>query len=139
MLAKTIKLSPFGLVPVFGSGTYQHQPVSINNVAGGIVRALQVRKTIGKTYDVGGPEALSFNRQLDILAKVIGTRVRKLHLPLFISRALAGLAELAPFSPIDRDRLKMLTQNNLCDPKPFARDLNIGLIHFNQGLDHLSA
>ena len=134
MLASILEKSPFGIMPVFGSGQYRHQPVSIHNVAQGFVAALGSPASIAKIFNVGGPQALSYNEQLDVIARVIGKRIVKIYQPLPLIRPLVALAGRLPFSPIDSDRLKMLIQDNVCDPDPFASELGIELIPFEDGL-----
>jgi uncharacterized protein YbjT (DUF2867 family) len=135
LLARTILLSPFGVVPVFGSGNYQHQPVSVYNVSQGFVRAMEKSKTERATFDVGGPEPLTYNQQLEIIGRVIGKSVHRITLPLPVAKFLVRSIEWLPFSPIDSDQLKMLTLNNTCDPHAFASDLDIELTPFETGLE----
>ena len=137
MLAKTIKKSPLGMIPHFGIRKYRHQPVSIYDVVRGFVNALENEKTFYKKYDVGGPHPLSFREQLKAVANAIDTKVRLIPLPLFLSRILVAMMAIFPSSPIDSDRLKMLTRDNVCDPRPFADDLCINLTSFRQGLAYL--
>lgn len=137
MLAKVIKLSPFGLYPLFGDGSYRSQPVAVADVAQGFVNALTKPASVGKTYDVGGPEALSFREQLRIIGRVIGKRVRFVPSPLALSRLAVGVMQLLPFSPIDLDRLTMLTTDNVCDPLPFSQTFGIELTPFESGIAYL--
>ena len=59
VLAKLLRRSPF--VPIFGKGTARIQPISIENVAKCFVAAIKNDETIGKTYDLAGPEAFTWN------------------------------------------------------------------------------
>ncbi len=138
MLARVINLSPFGLYPLFGDGSYRSQPVAVGDVARGFVNALTTPEAVGRTYDVGGPEALPFREQLRIIGRVIGKRVRFLPLPLAFSRMLVRVMQIFPFSPIDLDRLTMLTGDNVCDPSPFVRDLGVPLTPFAEGIRYLA-
>ncbi|MBN1465731.1 NAD(P)H-binding protein [candidate division KSB1 bacterium] len=137
MLAKTIKKVPLGLMPHFGIRRYRHQPVSIYDVTRGIVNALENEKTFHKTYDVGGPHPLSYKEQLRAIASAIDAKVHLVPLPLFISRIVVAAMALFPSSPIDQDKLTMLTLDNVCDPRPFAEDFRIDLMPFRQGITYL--
>ena len=137
MLANMIKKSPLGLLPVFGLKTYKHQPIAAFDVAKGFVHAIENEKAFHKTYEIGGPEPISYKNQLRIIGKTIDKKVRLLPQPLFISRILVGLMSIFPFSPIDQDRLSMLTKNNICDPMPFSQDLRIDLTPFEEGISYL--
>ncbi len=134
MLANVIRKSPFGLLPVFGSGDYLHQPVSVYNVADAFVSCLQNSETINKVYELGGPEQLSYNEQLQILGKTVGKRIRKLKVPLFLAKPVVKFAGIFPFSPIDADRLKMLVKNNITDNVLFFKDVSVELLSFENGL-----
>jgi uncharacterized protein YbjT (DUF2867 family) len=137
MLAKMIRISPFGIIPVFGSGLYRHQPVSVDNVAQGMVRALDCAAAFRKIYDVGGPEPLTYRGQLECIGRVIGKTVHPMPLPMWFSRMLVAGMGLLPFSPINSHQLAMLIRDNTCDPVPFVKDLNIDLVDFRTGLAYL--
>ncbi|MBN1481521.1 complex I NDUFA9 subunit family protein [candidate division KSB1 bacterium] len=137
MLARMIAKVPLGIMPHFGFRTFRHQPVSVFDVANGFVSALKHEKTFRKTYDVGGPQPLTFKEQLRTIAKTIGKKVRLFPLPIFMSRILVGLMSIFPSAPIDQDRLTMLTRDNICDPQPFSYDLRIHLTAFEQGISYL--
>ena len=134
MLARMVRLSPLGFIPIFGSGGYKHQPVSIQNVSQGFVRALEEPAAFYKTYNVGGPQVLTYRQQLSALGRSIDKKVRQISVPISIAKGIVFLAGWLPFSPIDSDRLKMLIQDNVCDPVPFAKDFGIELIPFERGL-----
>ncbi|MDZ7315067.1 MAG: complex I NDUFA9 subunit family protein [candidate division KSB1 bacterium] len=137
LLARMLRLSPLGLFPLFGDGLYRSQPVAVENVADGFVKALSLPVSIGKTYDVGGPDSLAFREQVELIGKAIGKSVRFLSLPLPLSRNFVRIAQLFPFSPIDLDRLTMLTSDNVCDSRPFAEELGIDLMPFEVGITYL--
>ena len=68
MLARQVRLSP--LVPVIGGRPLPHAPTL------GVRRAacfsLEKRDPVGKVYEIGGPEALSYNEMIDTLCQVMG-------------------------------------------------------------------
>jgi uncharacterized protein YbjT (DUF2867 family) len=138
LLAALLKRLPFGLFPLFGDGHYRHQPVAVLDVARGFVNALENPKAFSKTYNIGGPRAISYREQLQILARTIGKRLRFLPQPLSLSQLLVKAIEIFPFSPINSDQLTMLTTDSVCDPLPFSHDLQIDLTPFEKGLSYLS-
>lgn len=136
MLAAMIRRLP--VVPVLGDGRYRLQPVAVEQVAEGFARALDQPATIGKTYEVGGPQSYAFTEILDQIGTALGKpRVRKLHQPLALMRPLVRLLEPFPFFPITSDQLTMLEENNVCDPSPFYRDFDLPPIAFSDGLQAL--
>ena len=64
------------VVAVIGDGRYRHQPVWIGDVARAFVAALERPETIGKRYELGGPQVFEFNDLLDDLARVTGRAPR---------------------------------------------------------------
>jgi len=136
MLAKVIKKSPFGIMPVFGNGDYLHQPVSVYNVAEAVAASLQQKpKTINKIYEIGGTEPLSYNKQLETLGEIVGKKIRKIKLPLFLAQPIVKIAGIFPFSPIDIDKFKMLIKNYIADNSLLLKDIPIELVPFNVGLN----
>ena len=120
-LLKVIRRLPF--VPVLGPGTTKIQPISVENVAQAFVAAIRNDNSIGKTYDLCGYEAFTWNELYDKLQTLLGSRKPKLHLPLPLARVQAALFEkVLPQPPFTRDQLLMLQENNVGDPQAAARD-----------------
>ena len=133
MLAGMIRRLP--VVPVIGDGRYRLQPVAVENVADGFVRALSTEGAVGQTYDVAGPEPFEFNRLLDLIGEALGRRrVRKLHQPLGLMRPLVRVFQRVPFFPLTLDQLTMLEEENVADPTLFARAFGITLTPFAEGI-----
>ena len=53
-----------------------NQPIAIRDVIGYLVGCLQNEETSGQTYDIGGPDILSYRNLLDIYAEEAGLRKR---------------------------------------------------------------
>ncbi len=139
MLANMIRRIPFAIMPIFGDGSYRHQPMSVYNVAEGFVNCLQNPKAFHRTYNAGGPESFTYREQLEIIAELVGKRLNPVHIPMPLSKVGVSLTSWLPFSPIDRDRLAMLIHDNVCDPSDFSNDLNIDLWPFKKSLHHLKS
>ena len=130
MLSRVIQKTPYGIYPLFGNGLYRHQPVWVQHVSKGITNALSEPLTYYKTYNVGGPEQLTFKKQLEILAEITNSKIRFLSLPLWLSKWIAAIGNILPLLPIDSDRLKMLTQDNVCNASAFYKELKIKPVFF---------
>ena len=138
MLARMIKKTPLHIFPVFGSGQYKHQPIAVDDVVKSLTRAVSDNKNCSGTFDIGGPEPLSYNEQLRQIAEVTGKRVRLWHHPLWLSRIGVGLLSLFPRSPIDQDRLSMLIRDNICDISEFKRVFKIQPMPFKNAIQYLA-
>lgn len=132
LLARMVRRLPF--FPVIGDGQYKLQPVSLENVSQGFVRALEVKESQGKTYEVAGPEKLEYNRILDIIGELMGKRVRKVHLPVSIIKPMVTVLEGFPSFPLTREQLIMLLEDNISDEMVFFQELGITPIPFREGI-----
>ncbi len=134
-LAEIVKLiNSAPLVPVIGDGEYRMQPVDIENVVDGYVKALSDERTIGKTYDIGGPDRFSYNRMLDIIGEVLGKKVRKMFVPVFMMKAVACAFEYFSFFPLTKGQINMLLEENITDSKIYFEELNIKPIGFEESI-----
>jgi len=133
MLSMQVKLMP--ILPVLGDGKYLLQPVSANDVAAGFVKCLSMDETIGKTYEVGGPEQMNYDQILDEVALAMGKRPRpKIHIPLALMRPVIRALDGFQFFPVTEGQLEMLLMSNVCDPAPYAEDFGIELTSFREGI-----
>jgi NADH dehydrogenase len=121
LLATIVRRNP-GFIPVIGPGTTKFQPVSVYDVARVFADALEKPATIGRTFEVGGPEVFTMNEIYREIAAAVGkTRKPLLHLPLWYGRILARifewLARRGVFAdpPLTRDQLKSLMRDNVAD------------------------
>ena len=115
------------VAPVIGDGRYQHQPVWVGDVAAAFAAALDRPETVGKTYELGGPQAFAFNDLLDELAAVTGKpKRRKLHAPVGLMKVQASLLQyFPPPLKVTRDQIVMLVEGTTCDIEPMRADLGI--------------
>jgi uncharacterized protein YbjT (DUF2867 family) len=134
-IAEIIKLiNSAPLVPIIGNGEYRMQPVDIDNVAEGFMKALTDEKIIGKTYKVGGPDRFSYNRMLDIIGEALGKKVRKMFVPVFMMKAVACAFEYFSFFPLTKGQINMLLEENITDSKVYFEELNIKPIGFKESI-----
>jgi NADH dehydrogenase len=118
MLAYMVDRYP--LVPVIGSGRQRLQPVPVEHVAEGFARALALPATEKQVYEVGGPDRVTMVELLDLIGAALGhRRVRKIHVPVGFIRPIARVLHGLPGFPVTPDQLRMLEEDNICDPAPF--------------------
>src|SRR5207302_8646593 len=79
LFAKIIRWSP--VVPILGRKDAKFQPVAVEAVATAFVKALTEPRAIGKTYDLGGEETFTLREMIDVIARVMGKRRLKIHVP----------------------------------------------------------
>lgn len=121
LLAPIVRLNP-GFIPVIGPGTTKFQPVAISDVARVFADTLEKPETIGRSFEVGGPQVFTLNDIYREIAAAVGKpRKPLLHFPLWYGRILAGvfewLARRGVFRdpPLTRDQLRSLSRDNAAD------------------------
>ena len=138
VLARVIRQLP--LVPVLGDGAYRLQPIAVEHVAEGFVRALVGSVSEGQTYEVAGPTPYRFVEVLDLIGAALGrARVRKIHVPLAAVKLATRALYWLPFYPLTPDQLMMLEEENVTDPTPFYRDLGLAAEPLADGLRRVFA
>ena len=107
----------FPLVPVVGLGRNRLQPIAANDVARCIALTLARDDLKGRTIEIGGPEQLSYNQIVGIVARTMNKSRLRFHIPVFLMRLNVALMELAlPRSPITTEELRMLQIRNVAEP-----------------------
>jgi len=113
MMCNMIRFAP--AVPVIGDGRYRMQPVWLEDVAEAFAVAVEQPEIQG-TFDIAGPDQLTWHDMLDLVERSLGVRRRRVSVPVGLARfaALGGLVlpELAPLTP---DQLQMLLEGNTTD------------------------
>jgi uncharacterized protein YbjT (DUF2867 family) len=105
---KLAKLTP--VTPIIGSGEQRIQPIWVDDVAAYFAAALDKPETINRTFELGGPDIVSWNEFWQQLRTALGIRRRpSLHVPIGLMRVNALVTERLPGNiPLTRDLLKML-------------------------------
>jgi uncharacterized protein YbjT (DUF2867 family) len=123
-------LRRFPVFPVFGDGQYRLQPVAVAEIAHCFVAALDRSEASGQTYELGGPERLTFNEVLLRIAAALKLGRFLLHVPLGLARPLISVVEKLPGAPITRDQLTMLLEGSTCDVGAAERVFGVPQAHF---------
>jgi uncharacterized protein YbjT (DUF2867 family) len=109
VLPTFVRLARFAPVtPIVGPGTQRLQPIWVEDVAEYYARALELPAAAGRTFEIGGPDAPTWNEFWSRLKRVLGARRPSVHLPFAVMRVQAALTEKLPGAPVTRDQLAML-------------------------------
>src|SRR3989337_911093 len=138
LFAGIIKISPFIMIP--GNGQNKMQPVSVKNLDSAMTMAIQNSKHTNKTYEIAGPEKLTFDHIIDTICRVMGKTRLKIHIPMPLMRPGALIAEcIFPKPPITRDQLLMLEEDNITENNALESVFGIKPVGFEEGIrEHLS-
>jgi uncharacterized protein YbjT (DUF2867 family) len=104
---KLAKLAP--VTPIIGSGEQRIQPIWIDDVGAYFARALEEPAAANRTFELGGPDQVSWNEFWARLKQALGVRRPSIHMPMGFMRANAVITERLPGDiPLTRDLLRML-------------------------------
>ena len=103
---RIVRLSP--VTPVVGSGEQRIQPIWRDDVAAYFAKSLDLPGAANRTFELGGPDVVSWNELWQRLRRALRVRRPLVHVPVPVMRAQATLLEVLPNPPLTRDLLKML-------------------------------
>jgi uncharacterized protein YbjT (DUF2867 family) len=106
------RLSRLPAVPVSGSGRALYQPVWADDVADAVVNALS---SANSTYELAGPEVLSYNDIVRAVLRASHRRRRLLHVPLPVVRASLRILRFATWEEAELLEESMVTERGTAD------------------------
>ncbi|WVY95627.1 hypothetical protein V8G54_027778 [Vigna mungo] len=113
----------YGFIPLFGNGSTKIQPVYVVDVAAALTTVLKDDGTsMGKTYELGGPEIFTVHDLAELMYETIREWPRYVKVPFPIAKALATPREIllnkVPFplpTPeiLNLDKIQALTTDTI--------------------------
>lgn len=104
------------VAPVIGTGRNRLQPINVDDVARCIVLALDRDDLKGRAIEIGGPEQLSYNEIITLVAQTLGKRRLRVHVhPALIWPGVALMQMFLPKPPINTEELRMLAIRNVAE------------------------
>ena len=100
------RLAP--VTPIVGPGTQRLQPIWVEDAAQYYAQSVDLAAAANRTFEVGGPDAPTWNEFWDRLKRVLGVHRPSIHVPISALRVQAALTERLPFAPVTRDQLTMI-------------------------------
>jgi uncharacterized protein YbjT (DUF2867 family) len=119
VLPTFVRLARFAPVtPIVGPGTQRLQPIWVEDLAEYYAMAVSEPAATDRTFELGGPDAVTWNEFWERLKRVLGVRRPSIHVPFGAMRLQAALTEWLPGAPVTRDQLTMLAlgDNVVGDP-----------------------
>jgi NADH dehydrogenase len=108
--AKIAKLAP--VTPIPGPGTQRIQPIWIDDVAAYFAAGVGLPEAANRSFEIGGPDAVTWNEFWERLKRAQGSRRPSVHVPFGLMRVQAAVLERLPRPPVTRDQLKMLAADD---------------------------
>lgn len=118
------RISPF--LPLIGGGETKMQPVYVGDVATAVADAVDGKAQAGATYELGGPEVLSFREILKIILDITDRDRALLPLPFGLARLQAALLQFAPGPlKLTPDQVELLRSDNVVSETAKAAGLTL--------------
>lgn len=112
--AKMASMSP--ILPAVGGGHTKFQPVFVADVAQAALKALSLPEVPGRTYELGGPEVMTFRQILEWLLSVLGRDRMIVNVPFAIADLQASVLQQLPSPLLTRDQVLQLRSDNVVAP-----------------------
>jgi NADH dehydrogenase len=106
------RLSRLPVVPVSGSGDALFQPVWAEDVAAAVMNSLSATHS---TYELAGPEVLSYDDIVRVSLRAAGRRRRLLHVPLPLVRASLKVLRFATWEEAELMEEPMVSERGTAD------------------------
>jgi NADH dehydrogenase len=91
---KLARLMP--VTPIIGSGTQRIQPIWVEDVAAYFAAAIDKAEATNRTFEVGGPDQVTWNEFWERLKRVLRVRRPSIHMPMGLMRLNALVTERLP-------------------------------------------
>ena len=128
------RLAP--VTPIIGSGEQRLQPIWIDDVGAYFAEGVQRSDVAGRIFELGGPDAVTWNELWSRLKRALGVRRPSIHVPVGLMRANALLTERLPGDiPLTRDLLTMLEHgDNTVSNDDAVRTFGLPLVSLDEQL-----
>jgi uncharacterized protein YbjT (DUF2867 family) len=126
------RLTP--VTPIIGSGRQRIQPIWIDDVAAYFAASVDKAEAANRTFELGGPDAVSWNEFWERLKRVLRIRRPSMHVPMALMRMNALVTERLPGNiPLTRDLLTMLEHgDNVVTNDDAVRTFQLALVPLDE-------
>lgn len=140
-LKELVRLGPF--VPIPGTGEARFQPIYVEDWVRCFLSIIGKEEAIGRIYEFGGPEHLTYNEMVLQLMEVMGIKKIVIHMPM--SLAKMGIPFIGLGNKIGKligkkiptatsEQLMLLGRDNICDIDSVMRLFGFEPIKYKEAL-----
>ena len=109
-----------------GGGKTKFAPIYVNDVAKAIVKALDLKNSEPKIYELDGPENYSFKELMEILLIEIKKKRLLINMSFSLAKFNSYFLQMMPNPLLTPDMVEMLKYNNLASGEyPNLKDFGI--------------
>lgn len=132
-LLDMLKISP--VIPIPGEGMAKFQPVYIKDWLQCLNKVLDDPGGYVSTFDIGGPEHLTYREIVETLSESLGRRKPAFSVPMGLMKLSAVfLGTVLSSPPVTLDQLRLLEQDNICDPDTIEKNFGFTPVRFKDAL-----
>jgi uncharacterized protein YbjT (DUF2867 family) len=131
---KLARVAP--VTPIIGSGRQRIQPIWVDDVAAYFAEGVSKPEAADRTFELGGPDAVTWNEFWQRLKRALGQRRPSVHVPMGLMRLNALVTERLPGNvPLTRDLLTMLEHgHNVVSNDEAVRTFGLPLVPLHEQL-----
>jgi NADH dehydrogenase len=100
-------------LPLIGGGTTRFQPVYCGDVAEAFARLIDAGIASGTTYELGGPEVLTFKKLLEFTLATVERKRLLIPMPWTVAKMKASVLGLLPKPLLTLDQVELLKHDNV--------------------------
>ena len=113
-------------LPLIGGGTTKMQPVYVGDVATAIADAVDGKAKAGATYELGGPEVLTFREIIELILEITDRKRMLVPLPFGLAKLQAIFLQFAPGAmKLTPDQVELLRTDNVVSDAAKAAGLTL--------------
>ena len=129
--------APFTPIIKPGMNSGLLQPIYVDDLAAVLAKIATDSdgKTFGQVIECGGPNRLTTEAMLEVVALLSRNKLRKIGVPLPLAKFFMGTGKLFGIkTPVTSEQLQMLRENNVCNDKVLKDEFGIAPRTFQDGV-----
>lgn len=125
-------------LPVIGSGTNNIQPIFVEDVADCVVQSIYAKETVGKAFDLPGPDDYSMVELLEMARKSLGIGGVTMNIPSQLSgKTFDILTKALPRSILTNDLAGLMSDDSCSTQKEMLENFQIRNVSLRQYLPQI--
>lgn len=128
-------LKRYPVYPLFNGGESLMQPVFFEDLADGIVNAINEKNTENKEYNLCGPESIRYRKLIETIVVALGVKTKLINIPSSIAIIGARVGSLIPGFPITVEQVLRLQEDKVFDILKAVSELNYVPRTFKDGIE----
>ncbi len=118
-------------LPLVGGGITRFQPVFVGDVAEAVARLVDRGAASGRTYELGGPEIMTFKELLEFTLATVGRKRLLVPLPWPVARLMSVVLGLLPKPLLTSDQVELLKSDNVVSEAAIAEGRTLAGLGIN--------